>query len=886
MNLSKFVLTLFLSVSLGAAPLAASASTAGIGDASRSFLFFGKKKKKTASTSADSTSSRSDYEKLTDAATVSKGMFNVLKKENEYYFEIPDSLLGRDMLVINKLVRVPSELNDAGVNRGINTSNQMVRFELDKENKKVYVRQSRVLPDVDESTPLARSVHDNYIDPIIASFKVEAHNSDSTTTVVKVTDLFNGRNSSFSDIFNEISLGTSVSNDLSKIKSVKAFDNNVYAIGELTTKVVEPGGAVNVTVEVGTTILLLPEKRMARRYISPRVGYFHESTLGYDENQQRVHRGHYITRWRLEPKPEERIAYLEGKLVEPQKPIVFYLDNSTPVKWRDYIRKGIEDWNSAFEGAGFKNAVKVIQLPDSTDTDYDDINYSTLTYAASTKSNAMGPSITDPRSGEILEADIIWWHNVIDVLHDWIIVQTGAVNPAARSLELPDSLMGDAMRFVACHEVGHSLGLRHNMIASAAIPTDSLRSPSYMRKIGSPSASIMDYARFNYVAQPGDGVDVLSPQIGPYDRMAIEYGYRWYGEDDPKKDYTLCMRLLDKYKGNLYRYSETQDYRDAFDPRALTEDLGDDPVKSAKYGMENLRRIVPHIVEWTKSGEPGQDYDEASSLYYSIIGQWQRYLYHVIANIGGIYVDNTTVGDGNETYIPVPAERQRDAMQFLIDELLTYPRWLFGADVTRYTFLISNTPIGRRETAPSFALKTAQCYLLWDLLADNRIIRMYEADTFFPESFKASEMMDMLHNHIFRPTRPDMHERSVQKNFVDALIIAANENQGVKDGSKRSFLDEDGEFGAMFHATAERGLLQCPDCHAVGERTAGSRILHFYGSQANRISDAISLKRGELLRIRRLLQSRMASANGDILYHYEDLLMRINTALGIAQPKH
>ncbi|MDE6468009.1 MAG: zinc-dependent metalloprotease, partial [Muribaculaceae bacterium] len=495
---------------------------------------------------------------------------------------------------------------------------------------------------------------------------------------------------------------------------VKAFDNNVYAIAELTTKVVEPGGTVNVTVEIGTTILLLPEKRMARRYVSPRVGYFHESTLGYDENQQRVHRGNYITRWRLEPKPEERTAYLEGKLVEPQKPIVFYLDNSTPVKWREYIRKGIEDWNSAFEGAGFKNAVKVIQLPDSADTDNDDINYSTLTYAASTKSNAMGPSITAPRSGEILEADIIWWHNVLDILHDWIIIQTGAVNPAARSLALPDSLMGDAMRFVACHEVGHSLGLRHNMIASASIPTDSLRSPSYMRKIGSPSSSIMDYARFNYVAQPGDGVDVLSPQIGPYDRMAIEYGYRWYGVEDPKTDYAICQRLFDKYKGNLYRYSEAQDYRDAFDPRALTEDLGDDPVKSAKYGMANLRRIVPHIVEWTTSGEPGQDYDEASNLYYSIIGQWQRYLYHVIANIGGIYVDNTTVGDGNETYVPVPAERQRAAMQFLLDELLTYPKWLFGADVTRYTFLVSNTPMGRRETAPSFALKTAQCYLLWD----------------------------------------------------------------------------------------------------------------------------------------------------------------------------
>ena len=884
--LRRFFVPLTLTLALGAAPMAAGSLPATGNDTDRSFLFFGKKKKKSSAAAADSTSAKTDYQKLTEASKVSEGMFNVLKKDKDYYFEIPTSLLGRDMLVVNKLVRVPLELNEAGVNRGINTSNTMIRFELDKELGKLFARESRVLPDIAEGSAIAQSVRDNYISPIITAFGIEAYNADSTSVIVKVTDLYNGRNNSFTDIFNEINLGTSTKTDLSKIKSVNAYPDNVYAVSELTTQVTEPGGTVFVTLEVGSSIVLLPEKPMARRYVSPRVGYFTEGNLRYSDDQQTVRPRHYITRWRLEPKAEDRIAYLKGETVEPEKPIVFYLDKSTPYKWRPYIRKGIEEWNAAFERAGFRNAVRVEELPDSIADDTNDINFSTLTYAASTKSNAMGPSITDPRSGEIIEADIVWWHNVIDILHDWIIVQTGAVNPGARSLTLPDSIIGDAMRFVACHEVGHSLGLRHNMIASAAIPTDSLRSPSYTRELGGTASSIMDYARFNYVAQPGDGVTNLTPHIGPYDIMAIEYGYRWYGSDDPDKDYGYCQRFLEKYAGDpLYRYSEAQDYREAFDPRALSEDLGDDPVKSATYGMDNLRRIVPHIVEWTTSGEPGQDYDDASNLYYSIIGQWQRYLYHVMANIGGIYVDNTTVGDGRETYVPVPVERQRAALQFLLDEAFTHPSWLFDADVSRYTFLVSNTPMGRRETAPSFALKTSQCFILWDLLADNRIIRMYEADTFFPESFKPSEMMDMMHKHIFAPTNPDMHQRSVQKNFVDALIIAANENQGVKDGSRRSLTIEDPEIARVFAETSHHGTLDCPSCQAAGERTAGSRMLHFYGTQANRISDAISLKRGEHRRNRTLLKNRIGSATTDLKDHYGDLLMRINTALGIEQAR-
>lgn len=894
-NLLKSFTALCTAVVIISSPCVAASAFGPDNSQDRSFLFFGKKKKNKNNNEGPSAPTKTDYENLTDSAVTSTGMFDVIKKGKDYYFQIPDSLIGRDMLVVNKLVRVPLELNQAGVNRGMNTSNQMVRFEIDRETKKVFARQSRVMPDVPAGDAIALSVEQNYILPLIASFKIEAFTPDSSAVIVKVTDLFDGRENAFGDVFADINIGTPAKSDLSKIKSVKAFHNNVYAIAELTTKVTEPGGSVPVTVEVGTSLVLLPEKPMARRYVSPKIGYFTDDALDFSDDQQRVHNKHFIQRWRLEPKPGEEAAYLRGELVEPAKPIVIYLDNSTPRQWRPYITKGIEQWNEAFECAGWKNAIIVKQMPDVPDIDIDDMNYSTLTYAASTKSNAMGPSICDPRSGEILEADIIWWHNVLDILHDWIIVQTGATNPDVRSVQLPEEMIGDAMRFVACHEMGHSLGLRHNMMGSAAIPTDSLRNNEYIKQLGGTSSSIMDYARFNYVAQPGDGVETLSPHIGPYDRLAIEYGYRWYGKPTPEEDFkAVAADVLARAKGKMYQYSEAQDYREALDPRALSEDLGDDPVKSASLGLANLKRIVPNIVAWTTTGDPEQYYDEASTLFGAAISQWQLYIYHVLANIGGMYVDITNVGDGRPTYRHVERDRQKKALQFILDEVFKDPKWLFNADVTRYTYKVSNTPVGRTENSPRFLLKNAQSFVLWDMLNDTRLIRMFEnEEDNGSAAFRPQEMMDMIHKAIFGNTEAarnlSLDERSIQKNFVDALTIAACEVKGVKDDVKKAIIDQtygDGNPARrLFDNLRAERQLPCAhlDHHAVGERTPGRRIINFYGSQASRISDAISLKRSELMRVRRLLQSRIPSAQRETRSHYEDMLMRINTALGFNQ---
>ena len=841
--------------------------------------WFRKKKK---SEAKDSVRSRSNYEKLTgDGAIVHTGMFNVYRKKNDYYFEVPAKLLGRDMLVVNKLQRVPSELNEAGVNRGTNYENQMVRFELDKAAGKLLVRQSRPLPLAPEGDAIRQSVLDNYISPLIAGFNVEAFNEDSTAMVVKVNDIYDGTETSINNVFTNINLGTSAIKNLSRILSIKSFENNVVATSELTTKVTEGTTTVYVTVEVSSSLLLLPEKPMMGRLDSPRVGYFTNPLLNYSDGQQRVDKKPFITRWRLEPKPEDRERYLRGELVEPAKPIVFYIENSTPRRWRKYIKQGIEDWQVAFERAGFKNAIIARELTDSMNVDKDDVNYSVLTYAASTKANAMGPSILDPRSGEILEADIMWWHNVLGMLQEWITVQTGTIRPEAKGVKLSDELMGDAMRFVACHEVGHSLGLRHNMMASWAFPTDSLRSKTFTDRMNSTSSSIMDYARFNYVAQPGDGVTALSPHIGPYDMFAIEYGYRWYGKETPEAEKELLAGFLDRHTDRLYKYSEAQDVRDAVDPRAQIEDLGDDAIRSSLLGIENLKRIVPQIIQWTTTGEKGQTYEEASRLYYAVINQWNNYLYHVLANIGGIYLENATVGDGQKTYTFVEKEKQQAAMKFLLDQVLTYPKWLFDAEVGEYTYLLRNTPLGVVENAPTQVLKNAQSYILWDLLSNNRLMRMLENELVNGrKAFTVVELMDGLHRSIFATTErgalPDVMTRALQKNFVDALITAAAESEGVKINKKLT--------DSHFLLDNRMPLCSC-DEHAGKALDAGRmgapRELNFYGSQINRVSDAISVKRGELLRIKDLLQSRLGTSDIAVKYHYKDMILRINTALGI-----
>ena len=821
----------------------------------------------------------SAYKKMTGRDSLSmSGVVNVIAKGDTFYIEIPTNLFGRNFLVVNRMQKVQQELNVAGINKGIVYQNQIISFEKEDEFKNVTIRQYRKPLEFSENDAIGSSVKDNYINPILARIKVEAVSPDSQSVVIKINDLFNGTDNCINDVFAKINLGTPVSSSLSRIISIKSFENNLTATSELTTKVSEGTSKVNITTVVSSTLTLLPKEQMLPREEINRIGYFSVPMLKYSDNQQSVERKRYITRWRLEPSDKE--AYAKGELVEPVKPIVFYIDPAMPAKLIPYIKGGILDWNIAFEMAGFKNAIQVKEYTDSIAAEGDDMKYSVFTHAASTKSNAMGPSTIDPRTGEILEADIIWWHNVQSLLKEWIQVQTSAVNPAARQAVLPDSLMGDAARFVACHEVGHSLGLRHNMRASAAYSVDSLRSSTFTDKIGGTSASIMDYARFNYIAQPEDGVKNLSPNIGAYDLLAIEWGYRWYPTEDEAK--VKLAELLKKYNSPLYRYSETQSARTAIDPRAMSEDLGDKAVKAARLGLENLKRIVPNVVEWTKKDTPEQTYDDAADLFSGIIFQWSLYHYHVLANVGGMYLENTILGDGLNTYTYVEKERQKEALQFLLDEVFTYPEWLFGADVTKYTYVLRHTPVGVMEQHPYISYRNQYNYMFWDLMLNERMCRMLDNEyENGDKAFSAYEMMDMIHNHIFAKTikgkNPDIMERNLQKSFVDALITSASECQGIKVNANSKDLYAEHPLFDNSH--------KCSVCceESMNERGLSSapRFIFSTTNQISRESDVLSIKRGELMSTMKLLKSKINTSDKATKLHYEDMIMRIQAALGL-----
>lgn len=829
------------------------------------------------SDSSSASNGRDRYNYLMDSAKISKGVFNVFQDKENFYFEIHDSLLNRDLLVVNRVLRVPYELNDAGINRGINYSNTLIRFELSSNGKNILIRNVRPMPHYPQNDQIAYSIRDNFISPLMGSLKIEGYNSDSTNYIIKASDLFGSSVSLFNDFYNAINVGGSLSKDLSRITRVKAFDSNVAIISELSTKLTEGYQSVYLTVETISSIVLLPKEPKNQRYLSSRVGYFTVPYSFYSDKQSSVERKEVITRWRLEPKDKE--AYLRGELVEPVKPIVFYLDESTPEHWRKYMKKGIEDWQVAFEKAGFKNAILAKEF--TPEIDRDNIEYSSITYVASEKMNAMGPSVYDPRSGEIIQADIIWWHNVLSMLRSWIIVQTGAVQDGADSWNLSEELMGEAIRFVACHEVGHSLGLRHNMIASAAFPTDSLRSNEFVKKWGT-SASIMDYSRFNYIAQPQDGVKEFAPKIGVYDLLAIEYGYRWFGKESAQMEVEDLNQILKAHSSPMYRYSEAQDARMAMDPRAQTEDLGDDLVKASSYGIENLKRLVPKVLDIVSSHQSFTDqqmYANAGRLYYAIISHWNNLVYHPLGYIGGIMLDNSQIDGSRKAYTFVDKQEQIAAFNFLMKETVIDVDWLFNNDISRYTFPIKDSPTGLIENAPSLLLKNAQSYIFWDLLDNRRLIRMSENEQQNADkAFTPAQLMDMLFDVIFKNVKEigvadgkngsngrdlTVYQRSVQKGLVDALIQAVS-NDAV-DKRNKSLTNE---------SLAE-------SINNNSNQFAGEiiRNVNFYGSLSIRISDAISAKRGLLLKIQSHARRNMRRGNSATNDHFSDIYIRINTAL-------
>jgi len=805
-------------------------------------------------------------DELIKKGSYKKGLFNTIQVKTDIYFEIPDSLFGRQFLVVNKLSQVPMEVNEAGLNKGMNYENKVISFYHDKVAKKVWVK--TIVPQVSspKNDAITASVKDNFSESIIEVFDIEAQNNDSTAVAIKVNKIFDGNQKSFNDVLTNIGLGGSVKANLSYVENVKTFPENIVVKSQLTTSVNEGGVDLAVTLGVTSNIVLLSTTPMQPRLADNRVGYFTEKHWFFNDAQHKMEDQRFITKWRLEPKDEDKEKYLKGELVEPKKPIIYYIDPSTPKQWRQKIIAGVHDWQVAFEQAGFKNAI-IAKEPtaDDKDFDIDDVRYSVITYAASPKSNAMGPSVVDPRSGEILEADIIWWHNVMTSLHDWMRIQTGPIDPKARGNKFSDEHMGEAIRFVSSHEVGHTFGLKHNMGASFSYPVESLRSKEFTDKMGGTAPSIMDYARYNYVAQPEDGVTAITPKIGLYDKYAIEWGYRWFPNQETEK--ASLRKMIEKHEDDpMYFYGEQQSYLSTIDPRSQSEDLGDDAVLASEYGMNNLKRVSENILKWTY--EDGKSYINTGKLYYQTIGQWDLYSNHVLANVGGIYLNNTYFGIDKKAYEAVPADMQRKAVNYLNENVIQLPKWLFFNDILDKTYAIKNSPMGPYEQTPYTLAREMQYGLIYNLFTDDRLLRMLENELKHQELnskekiYTVENLFDQVRSAAFdKKSNLTILEKMTQKNYVDALIVSTNK---------------------LFEKTTVAGLtidqnLQVPTiCNYLDEEKMARNINY---SSMKRVSEVTTYKRAELQRVLTLLNKKKNNGDASTKAHYADLIIRIKEAL-------
>ncbi|MFD1629942.1 zinc-dependent metalloprotease [Pseudopedobacter beijingensis] len=704
---------------------------------------------------------KSFTEVITAKAKKDQGLFDVYSLDDKYYYDIPDSLLGREMLSVTRYAKVPTKEGTYG-GEAVNT--QVWVWE--KMGKKILLKVPSYVNVADKDSDMYESVKNSNLSPILASFDIKSYGKDSTSWVIDVTDFF-GKDVAALGLPQSEKTSYKVQRldeSRSYIDTVKSFPINIEVRTSKTYFASAPPGDASlgsVTIEFNTSMLLLPKEPMKPRLYDARVGFFSQGQTDYGLDAQKATTTRYVRRWRLEPKDPE--AYKRGELVEPKKQIIFYIDPATPKKWRPYLIQGVKDWNIAFEAAGFKNAITCLEAPaDDPNWSAEDARYSVIRYFASRIPNAYGPHVADPRSGEIVESHIGWYHNVMNLLRNWFLVQTAAVNPDARATKFKDEVMGELIRFVSSHEVGHTLGLAHNFGSSYAYPVDSLRSASFTHKMGGTAPSIMDYARFNYIAQPEDKGVLLFPGIGPYDKWAIKWAYTWFDEKESVNDIALKLNewTKEKVKDPIYFYGKQT--RTFIDPRSQSEDLGDDAVKASTYGIANLKRILPNIEKWTY--EEAQPYDNLSEVYQEVITQFSRYMGHVRASVGGIYETPKTYDQPGKTFEYVEREKQKRSLQFINEQAFKTPLWL-----------IDNQQAGKIGYAEiSDALKTAQANVLSGLLEAGRLARILDNTTNNANrAYRIDEYFNDLRTGVWTELSAggnmDTYRRSLQRVYINRL---------------------------------------------------------------------------------------------------------------------
>jgi hypothetical protein len=697
---------------------------------------------------------------ITRRAVTDSGGITVHREGERWFLELPDSLLNRDFLLVGRIAAVPPNFGGF-LPAGVSVQERLVRWE--RRNDRVILRAVSADAVADDSLPIARSVASNYMGAILGAFSVQAYRTDSAAAVIDVTDFFGGDTPALSGLTSQQRTQWQVRRldpSRSFVTAARSYPLNLEVRHTQTFEAGAPpsdraGGTI--TLEMRQSLVLLPRVPMRPRFADARAGFFTVDRINYGLDEQKAATESFIARWRLEP--SDPAAYARGELVEPVKPIVYYLDPATPARWRPYVRQGVEDWSRVFEKAGFKNAVRVMDPPTAQqdpEWDPEDIRYSVVRWAASTTRNAQGPSTVDPRSGEIIESDIVWYHNHMRSYRNRLMIETGAANPAARTLEIPEALMGETMRQVITHEIGHALGLPHNMIASASFPVDSLRSVSFTRRYGV-SATIMDYARQNYIAQPGDGLEAKDfiRRLGPFDDFIIEWGYRVFPDaPTPQAERARLDRMLSNPSGPMpYRY--LPQFLSGIDPRHQTEDLGDDPVGASTYAIANLQRVIPNLPAWTAT--PGEDLADLSEVYGEAVGMWSLYMRHVASVIGGVYVDPKTAGQPGAVYAPVQRARQERALAFLAANAIRTPQWLAPASITSRT---GATP-----------LANAQAAVLATLLDARRLDRLAMGERMSTAAYPLPAYLADLRRAVWSGRAPDANQRALQRVYLDRLEV-------------------------------------------------------------------------------------------------------------------
>ena len=713
---------------------------------------------------------------LTNGMKLTEGVINAYTNDdNKMYFEINKDLLNVEILVVTRLAQIPSGYS-AYINAGSKTSEQVIEFQ--KKNNSINIRQLSFNNVANQEDPINQSVIENNFPPILASFEIK--NSGANSFLIDVSNYFLNDSPGFNIINSRIKEQYKIGNvdkKRSSIDSARSFPENIEILNTLTFDTKKPpreNKTKTFSFQVNHSFILLPEDRMKLRYYDERVGWFTVNKIDYSSEALKSDSYKLIRRWRLEPKNEE--AYLNGELVEPKKQIVYYLDPATPIKWRPYFKKGIEDWNSVFEKAGFKNAIVAKEAPSiEEDPDFspEDIRYSTVRYVASTTRNATGPSVSDPRTGEILESDIIWYHNHLRSYRNRYLLETGAANPKARTLNTPNEEIGEMMRMVISHEIGHALGLPHNMKASSAYPVDSLRSGKFTQKMGI-AATIMDYARYNYIAQPGDKNIRFVRQLGPYDDYSIEWGYRYFPGKSLLQEKEILTKYVDQKSLNpIYMFGSSRG-----DPNSQTENIGDDPIKASTYGLKNLKIVANNFMDWIH--EPNKDYSDLNEIYDELLGVYSRYIFHVIGIVGGI---NQTLHNTNQvdvfTYVNVDKAYQMEALSFLDLELWKTPNWL------RNKKIISQI----NNLDGLYKIEKIQERAINSLLSNYRLNKMLSASkTIEGNGLEFDNLIDILFESIIDKIAPkDQFSRNLQISFTKKINTLIEEDD-LEDAIKSKAL--------------------------------------------------------------------------------------------------